>query len=1092
MSDKPAENSPDNESAPTPDPSANADLEAYTDEPYAAWSIFDHPSISRAVRNTFAEKRLGRAIFINVLILMVVFVIVQQLFTRGRLAFQSEEVSFARTAFLAFAIVETALISLFLPMSFFGVFYQERKEQCFDQVVATGISPLRLLSGRMAVALTFFSIMLLSALPFFILTVVMNGTSLGMVFSYYMVMFVYMFAISSVTMFSVVAMDDTAIPVLYGLLFPGGCLAAGLSSKITPAFGAISPVRHVTVEMATLMKTLGLGAFQDPTLFGAALPCELISILIYLTIITFALSYVLVGPDLELAPGLNSFDTVAVGRKGEVIRGQRLLTSTLLRTLQIRFFYENISPKLKFWSPFIRVSAAVLFVIAADTWFLGSIWPSKNPTAFGGAEKRFLYMFMAFLGFNFLLLAILGTQARSALRDRRPVLKIGSFALRRFPSLFLVFLTGILYPVALALVAGWATDYPMDILPDSTSSLFLLLVEYACFTFALATLCAFLTSNPFSASGRALITLTAVNVLPFIWVIVFYFNGLGESVSWILDFSPFFAGYALLAPNKKIPFDTMKDGESYRFEHDPSIWPFSILFGVLAVVCLVSALYLARKLYIQWKADDLEAKKERENILKGRLSTVGAIVLALILPMSAYAQENSDKKAEVTNTEEERFEAQFKEGFNDYVSRRGFAPFSLTITNNGEAVKANIQIEQASGAPIVQYFKNLQPGIRSTFNSLIPAYKMASSPVLLKVSGEDGELLWSKELEIPGPSVKPILLIIDQFKSKLDSISPSLAFKSRSKLKGYRIKSKARTWRSTSITPKEAPTSALSYSGVQSVVLGDITEGLDRRQATSLTDWVARGGDLMICVADRGKTLRQSPLGDILNNSVFQCISKQEPKRNVSLKKLAEVYSSEFTTNAPAVAVLNKSNPYSNVLFDIGGAPVALDQPYGAGRITILAFDLWQGPLQKWEGKSKLVSELLSSPPDRMTRSILLFPALTTIQTSQAKIAPAFTGLLLYAFIAGPVVYFVLKSKKKGLLAWIIIPCIIIGFSVITPLYSLVLKESDSAYYGTTVIESFPGTNRAMVTTDMLVFSGGKESHDITVQRENAQAYTVV
>lgn len=1079
----------------TPEAPDDSGLEAYSDEPYAAWSLFDHPSISRAARNTFAEKRLGRAIFINVLVLMVVFVIVQQLFTRGRLAFQSEEVSFARTAFLAFAIVETGLISLFLPMSFFGVFYQERKEQCFDQVVATGISPLRLLSGRMAIAMTFFGIMLLSALPFFILTVVMNGTTLGMVFSYYVVMFFYMSAISSITMFSVVAMDDTAIPVLYGLLFPGGCLVAGMSSRITPAFSAISPIRHVTIEMGGLMKSLGLGTFVEPTLFGVGMPCEIVSILIYLSVMVFALGYVLVGPDLELAPGLNSFDTVAVGRKGEVIRGQRLLTSTLLRTLQIRFFYENISPKLKFWSPFIRVFSAILFVIVADTWFLGGIWPTKNPTAFGGPEKRFLYMFMAFLGFNFLLLAILGTQARSALRDRRPVLKLGSFSLRRFPALFMVFLTGLSYPLALFLFSGWATDYPMKLLPDSTLTLFSLLVLYACFTFSLATLCAFVTTNPFSASGRALLTLTALNILPFIWVIVFYFNGVGESVSWILDFSPFLAAYAALKPNKKVPFDTTRDQETYRFEHDPSIWPFSILFSVLAVICLISALYLARKLYTQWKADDLEAKKERENILKGRLSAVGAIVLALIFPLQAYAQETPSKKGAETKKEEEEqpFEVQFQEGFNDYVSREGFVPFSLSITNNGEAVKALVQLEQASGAPIVEFYKSLQPGARSTFETLIPSYKLASSPILLKISREDGEFLWSKELEIPGPSVKPIVLIIDQFKSKLDSITPSLAFKSRSKLTGLRLKGKKkRAWRATSITAKDAPTSALTYSGIQSVILGDITESLDKRQAIALTDWAARGGSLVVCVADRGKSLRQSPLGEILNKDAFRCISKAEPRRDVALTKLAQVYAAEFDSRAPAVAVLNRSNPDATILLEDQGQPLILEQAYGAGRITILAFDLWQGPLQKWGGKSRLVSELLSSPPHRVTRSTMLFPALTTIQTSQAKIAPAFTALLLYAFIAGPVVYFVLKPKKKGLLAWFIIPAIILVFSLMTPLYSLVLKESDSAYYGVTVIESFPGTNKAMVTSDMLVFSGGKESHDITVQRENAQAYTVV
>jgi hypothetical protein len=189
---------------------------------------------------------------------------------------------------------------------------------------------------------------------------------------------------------------------------------------------------------------------------------------------------------------------------------------------------------------------------------------------------------------------------------------------------------------------------------------------------------------------------------------------------------------------------------------------------------------------------------------------------------------------------------------------------------------------------------------------------------------------------------------------------------------------------------------------------------------------------------------------------------------------------------------LVKTQSAATVLLEQNGEPLIVSQPYGAGRVTILAFDLWQAPLLHWTEGRLLLADLLSSPPQGQSRSKLLFPVLTTIQTSQAKIAPAFIGLLIYAFIAGPLLYFLLKPKKKGILAWVLIPSVTLLFTLLTPLYSLLLKESDSAYFGATIIESFPGTKKSIVTSDLLVFSGGKESHVLTVQRPNAQAYTVV
>jgi hypothetical protein len=1079
----------------TPESPHSADpCDAYAEEPFASRFFFDHPAISRALRTTFAEKRLGRAIFMNILILMIVFIVVQQLFTRGRLAFQSEEISFARTAFLAFATAEANLISLFLPMSFFGVFYTERKEQCFDQVVATGVSPLRLLSGRLAVTLAFFGMVLLSALPFFMLTIIMNGATISMVVSFYSVMAFYMLALSALTLFSVVAMDDTGIPVLYGLVSCGGITAAGFSSKIQPAFGAFSPIRHVTVEMGTLMKTLGLGTFNEPTVFGTSLPCEWISLLIYLAVTIFALGYVLVGPDLELAPGLNSFDTVAVGRKGEVIRGQRLLTSTLLRTLQIRFFYENSPALLKKWSPMIRVGSSLLFVFAADIWFLGSIWPSKNPSSFGGAEKRFVYSYLGFIAASFMLLAILGTQARSALRDRRAVLKLGSFKLGRFPAMFAVFFLGLIFPVALALIVGWVKEFPFAILPDTILPLFLLILEYAVFIFCLAILCAFTTSNPFSASGRTLLALTGLNIMPFAWIIMFYFKGAGESLSWILDFSPFFAGFALLLPTRKIPFSTIRDGQPYFHNHDPSALPFALLFGISSIVLLGIALLLARRIHKEWIKTESDADHERTSILKGTTAKVAMVAILTLLPLTnTFGQDKN------TTPEDEKappaFEISIQAGFSGRVSRTGFSPLVLSILNNTNTTKATVQIGPESGTPIASFNGTLQADVETRFEKLLPSHKLSHSAVEVRILNPDNELLWSQELSMPGTSVSPIVLIIDRNKAPpfdLSKLNPSMAWSPRTKLRQNKKKRKAGKWRAAYIDSQNTPRSALGFTGIHAVILGNTDGGLDPRRASALTDWVARGGDLIISIGDRAKALRQSSLGEALNDEIFECMPGLPPQQSASVNSLQELYDTTPPNLKTSLATLKHIKSKSTVLLQHKGNPLILSQSYGSGRITLLAFDLWEKPFLHWANGSDLLSDLLSSPPNTTTRASLLFPVLTTIQTSQAKIAPAFTALLLYAFIAGPLLYFILKQKNIGLMAWIIIPSIILIFTLLTPLYSLILKESDSAYFGVTLIESFPNTKRSMVTSDLLLFSGGKEAHTLTIQRPNAQAYTVI
>ena len=87
-------------------------------ELFASSWLFDNPGVGRALRYTFAEKRLGRAVFLNALLLTIALGVVQEVFGRGRLGLMSERLSFGRIAFFAFALVERVACSVLAPLSF--------------------------------------------------------------------------------------------------------------------------------------------------------------------------------------------------------------------------------------------------------------------------------------------------------------------------------------------------------------------------------------------------------------------------------------------------------------------------------------------------------------------------------------------------------------------------------------------------------------------------------------------------------------------------------------------------------------------------------------------------------------------------------------------------------------------------------------------------------------------------------------------------------------------------------------------------------------------------------------------------------------
>ncbi len=578
----------------TPESEAEA-TEEHEEEPYRERWFFDNPSVGRAIRYTFAEKRLARAVFVNALLLVVMMALIQEAFGRVQLGLFHESISYGRLAFLGIALVEAIVISLLAPIGFMNVFETERREECFDQVVTTGVSPHRIIFGRYVATLAFVGVVLFSSLPFFATTVVLDGATAVDVIHVMLVLACYGAALGAITAAIAVAFDDTALPLIIAILALVLVIVCTMSRREPPVFAAWSPIRHVILEFNEIAQGMRLGSFRPPQPFGVEIACSLVSVSYYFVLTFLGLAYAYVGPDLELTQGLDSFDSVSTSLKTEATQARRGVARTLLRTVQLRFFYENLSDRAQAISPLLRAAATLVIFAGSHVVFLGALWPDTQPKSFATVTGRLAFPYLSFAAGTLCLLAVSGSGARSALMARSPV-ALGPLKIGRFLALFLIFGFALLIPPMLWLGAADATGFGTAFMtPDKMVSLYALVVGYAIFVFSVALLMAMLSTNPYSATGWTLVILFAANLTPAIWIPLFTGNVIGEASGFLLDLSPFVAAYAIARPGESFGFSRFEDDVLVRYAHEPAWGPFVCFIAVVGGACLIAGIALAMR-----------------------------------------------------------------------------------------------------------------------------------------------------------------------------------------------------------------------------------------------------------------------------------------------------------------------------------------------------------------------------------------------------------------------------------------------------------------------------------------------------------------
>jgi hypothetical protein len=278
------------------------------------------------------------------------------------------------------ACVIYGLLVFLLPIRLAGAFDGPRLDRAFDQLVVTGLSPLRIHAGNWALGFLFALSLLLVSLPFQVYAYMLGGVPLERLITGYLCLAgVANVIIATALGLSVVEREWLAAPltmVIFGL-------AGALACVLPKVFGSLAPLRSFLPEAIAMGFYRGAPGvvLADPVLFTARIPEPTYTLILWAVVMAPSIAWLLLGPSHRFLPGLNNFGNVVLpgDRRRKFLRRLRF---ALVRKVEVAFFYENRPRWLAAWEFPLRAAVGVetiVFLWAATIGLCFDGTPSVHP-----------------------------------------------------------------------------------------------------------------------------------------------------------------------------------------------------------------------------------------------------------------------------------------------------------------------------------------------------------------------------------------------------------------------------------------------------------------------------------------------------------------------------------------------------------------------------------------------------------------------------------------------------------------------------------------------------------------------------------------
>jgi len=537
---------------------------------------FDNPIAGRELRTSLTPRRLAISVTAHTVLLFLATLLASfaQAAITDQLGWVGMMAPFGRALLIVLTVLEILTFTIYVPTRLGAVISSERRHNCLDQLVVTGITPWTLFSGKLVMGLAYAATLLCSSAPFFGICWVFGGVSLSDLGPVYLVLGTYTICLACVTMALSIPVGSVAATLLV-VVIGIGLFVTGFAwpQKNNGASACLAPTRFVMVELVGRAHEDAAEEWPRPAFMSTELPVWGLTSLLYLAMGSIAVLSLLIGPSVTFAPGLNSFHSAS----WVTPRGKTQDSKLLLRSLQHVFLYENSHPSIRRYAHLVRssvglaIASFLLWLTASIVWSLAEVpcpWSGNNLD-----QLRLATLLYAWLALVYLFFVTFCTVCTSAYlrvdQDSRPR---SPFALDS-----LCFLLKLAIPVVIASLMSRPAALSRAFWTTYTVGATYLLTLYV--LFANVSLRA---QYPPVALSWALGLGIAFTAAPFVWYPLFACDLLPTSIAHIAQASPFLGLLGAAKPGTAIDFTNFL-GPNARVVCE---WSTSVVTN-LAAICLM-------------------------------------------------------------------------------------------------------------------------------------------------------------------------------------------------------------------------------------------------------------------------------------------------------------------------------------------------------------------------------------------------------------------------------------------------------------------------------------------------------------------------
>ncbi len=259
--------------------------------------------------------------------------------------------------------------------------------------------------------------------------------------------------------------------------------------------------------------------------------------------------------------------------------------------------------------------------------------------------------------------------------------------------------------------------------------------------------------------------------------------------------------------------------------------------------------------------------------------------------------------------------------------------------------------------------------------------------------------------------------------------------------------------------------------------------------------WVARGG-MLVGLGRPGGGSALSALADLLP------VTPGNPVTLASLASLGDLIATPITPTGqllvPSATLRDVPDFSARALAMQDGVPLVAMRDLGRGHVAYVGLSPAVAPLKGWDGTVPLFKRIIAEHPVRFSanasRRVDYSPSLFLSYGDLFDIpgldlpSEGILGLflLVYIIIIGPINFIVLRRMKRGELAWLTIPAVVLVFSLGAYVVGYGAKGGDLLAVRSNVIHTAPGVPRASVAHFFGIFSPQRGTYNMEVVSDSA------